>query len=163
MQKLWRKNDLQTKYPQKLVLTAILLSFNQLPIFIVNAMKFILSWKALLYLLRSCAKQIIISDVRTPLHVIIGNDPRGTIVPAIIGGAAIIGAVVNTGWYIASNINSFGTMKAGNQTISKQEIIMCCLFVLVACQPNIKVVHFRQSISWLSYKHTKGSISCSLC
>ena len=39
----------------------------------------------------------------------LGSDPKGNLIPAIVGGAALIGAVVNAGSYFASNIKRLGS------------------------------------------------------
>ena len=38
-----------------------------------------------------------------------GSDPRGNLIPAIIGGAALIGAAINVGTYVATNVGRLGS------------------------------------------------------
>ena len=38
-----------------------------------------------------------------------GSDPKGNLIPAIVGGAAMTGAVVNAGFYVAKNVRRLGT------------------------------------------------------
>ena len=38
-----------------------------------------------------------------------GSDPKGNLIPAIIGGAALIGAVINVGTYVATNVGRLGS------------------------------------------------------
>ena len=38
-----------------------------------------------------------------------GSDPKGNLIPAIIGGAALIGAAINVGTYVATNVGRLGS------------------------------------------------------
>ena len=38
-----------------------------------------------------------------------GSDPKGNLIPAIMGGAAIVGAVFNVGTYVAIKVGKLGT------------------------------------------------------
>ena len=39
----------------------------------------------------------------------LGSDPKGNLIPAIIGGAALIGAAINVGTYVATNVGKLGS------------------------------------------------------
>ena len=39
----------------------------------------------------------------------LGSDPKGNLIPAIIGGAAMIGAVINVGFYVGKNVGRVRT------------------------------------------------------
>ena len=38
-----------------------------------------------------------------------GSDPKGNLIPAIIGGAALIGTAINAGTYVATNVGRLGS------------------------------------------------------
>ena len=38
-----------------------------------------------------------------------GSDPKGNLIRAIIGGAALIGAAINVGTYVATNVGRLGS------------------------------------------------------
>ena len=38
-----------------------------------------------------------------------GSDPKGNLIPAVIGGAVLIGAVINVGTYVTTNVGRLGS------------------------------------------------------
>ena len=48
----------------------------------------------------------------------LGSDPKGNLIPAIIGGAALIGAAINVGTYVATNVGNLGS---GTFNLSKKK------------------------------------------
>lgn len=81
------------------------------------------------------------------LWQISGSDPKGNVIPAIIGGAALISAAINVGTYVATNVGRLGS----------DDFNLGSGYTL-----SLEAVNQRCSLKW-NYLKKFTKLTCSTC